>query len=76
MALFEKSAELTVTLFFALRKSLCLSVASAKGVKKKATCFAFFSRRYTKRKVPEGTFFWIKFLITVMRSIGAAVFSE
>ena len=42
---FEKSAELTVTLFFALRKSLCLSVESAKDVKKKANFFAFFSRR-------------------------------
>ena len=39
------STALSVKRERALRKSLCLSVASAKGVKKKANFFAFFSRR-------------------------------
>jgi hypothetical protein len=43
LALFEKSAELTGTLFFALRKSLCLSKSE----------LGIFSEKESVRKVPD-----------------------
>jgi hypothetical protein len=43
LALFEKSAELTETLFFALRKSLCLSASE----------FGIFSEKESVRKVVD-----------------------